>query len=229
MANNFFSKLALATVTVGLGLTVMEVNSAQAVSFGFDNIDSNNQYGDAFVNDFGFDVVDGGNGTVIFNFTNADNDNNGHAIGDLYWDDSTDLLSNMNLNVGNVGIVSFSDVRNPNLAQGNNISFDSDFGIKFNGRGGGINNGVQGNEVLGVAFNGNFDSVVAALNNGDLRVGIHVQSISKEYSDSFVSKLPTVANIPSGNTAGTPEPLTILGSVAALGFGALFKKKHGKK
>ena len=33
----------------------------------------------------------------------------------------------------------------------------------------------------------------------------------------------------SSNSAGTPEPLTILGSAAALGFGALFKKKHGKK
>lgn len=38
-----------------------------------------------------------------------------------------------------------------------------------------------------------------------------------------------LTKIQSGNTAGTPEPLTILGSLSALGFGAVFKKKCNKK
>ena len=38
-----------------------------------------------------------------------------------------------------------------------------------------------------------------------------------------------LTKIESANTAGTPEPLTILGSLSALGFGAVFKKKCSKK
>ena len=233
MANKIVSKLALATLSLGLGFTVLNANSAQALTFGFDNIDTgatsgSELSGDPFVNDFGFEVLDGGNGTVLFNFTNADTTGQGHFIGDLYWDDSTSLLSNINLNVGNVGTVSFK-TGNTNLPQGQNIDFSADFGIKKNGA---ARNGVNGGETLGVAFNGNFDNVVAALSNGDLRVGIHVQALPGGQSDAFVSKLPTVGHPGggnTGNTAGTPEPLTMVGSLAALGFGAAFKKKLGKK
>ena len=173
MVNTITSKLALATLSLGLGFTVLNANSAQALTFGFDNIDTgatsgSELSGDPFVNDFSFDVLDGGNGSVLFNFANADSTNQGHFIGDLYWDDSTNLLSNMNLNVGNIGQVDFK-TGNTNLPQGNNISFNGDFGIKKSGP---ARNGVNGGEVLGVAFTGNYDSVVSALSNGDLRVGI---------------------------------------------------------
>ena len=39
----------------------------------------------------------------------------------------------------------------------------------------------------------------------------------------------TFDRVAVGNTQSVPEPLTILGSVTAIGFGAFFKQKIGKK
>ena len=53
-------------------------------------------------------------------------------------------------------------------------------------------NGVNPGESLGILFDlqgtGSFDNVIALLNNGDLRIGIHVQGFASGGSESFVNK-----------------------------------------
>ncbi|WP_181256764.1 PEP-CTERM sorting domain-containing protein [Merismopedia glauca] len=162
------------------------------------------------MNDFSFDVTDAGNGKVLFQINNAAN--NG-AIGSIYWENTGNLLSNMVLNVGNIGNVNFKNISPGNLPQGNKIAFIEAFGARFQSGG---SKRINGGESLGITFTGNFNSVINALQSEDLRVGIHVQELPQGQSDSFVS---------DGGETQVPEPLSILGTGVALGFGILFKKK----
>ena len=70
----------------------------------------------------------------------------------------------------------------------------------------------------GLRFTGNYNNVIAALNSGALRVGLHVQALPNGQSDSYISS--------RGNTQDTPEPLTMLAAGAAVGFGTVFKKQR---
>jgi hypothetical protein len=70
-----------------------------------------------------------------------------------------------------------------------------------------------------VSFRGNYDNIIAALNSGALRVGLHVQGLPNGQSDSYISSN-------SANTQDTPEPLTMLAAGAAVGFGTMFKKQR---
>ena len=71
---------------------------------------------------------------------------------------------------------------------------------------------------LQVAFLGNYNNVVTALNDGTLKIGLHVQALPNGQSDSYISS----------NTQDTPEPLTMLAAGAAVGFGTMFKKQRDR-
>ena len=72
---------------------------------------------------------------------------------------------------------------------------------------------------MGLKFDGNYNSVMSALNSGALKIGLHVQALPNGQSDSYISSS-------SGNTQDTPEPLTMLAAGAAVGFGTMFKKQR---
>jgi hypothetical protein len=187
---------------------------AQAVTFKFQNIfptsTTSELSGDPFVNNFSVDVTDVGGGKVLFQILNSSTQG---TIGSVHFENTGNLLSKITLNVGNIGKVNFASSKNGNLPQGNKIGFVDAFAAKFSGGGfQRVNNG----ESLGIRFNGNFNSVISALQSEDLQIGIHVQELPQGQSDSFVS---------DGGETQVPEPLTILGTSAALGFGLLFKKK----
>lgn len=198
----------------GASLLTLTVAPAQAATFKFQNIfpatSPSELSGDPFVDDFSFDVTDAGSGKILFVIKNAAN--NG-AIGQVFFENTGNLLSNFALNVNNGGTVNFRNISPGNLSQGNKIGFTEAFGGQFQ-RGG--SNRINGGESLGITFDGDYNTVVSALESESLRVGIHVQELPQGQSDSFVS---------DGGTA-VPEPLSILGTGAALGFGALFKKKQ---
>jgi hypothetical protein len=69
-----------------------------------------------------------------------------------------------------------------------------------------------------------FDSSLAATTMGD-EVDI-TTSFGDELVDGGGAQLRGVTG---GSVTAVPEPMTILGSAAALGFGALFRKKFSKK
>ncbi len=79
--------------------------------------------------------------------------------------------------------------------------------------------GIQGGESLGLRFTGDYNLVISALNSGALKLGLHVQALPNDRSDSYIS---------SGNTQDTPEPLTMLAAGAAVGFGTVFKKQRAQ-
>lgn len=119
----------------------------------------------------------------------------------------------MILNVNNVGDVNFKNISPGNLPQGNKIGFQEAFAASFKGGG---SKRINAGETLGITFNGNYSTIINALQNESLRLGIHVQELPYGSSDSFVSE----------GAKTVPEPLSIMGTGTALGFGILFKKKR---
>jgi hypothetical protein len=71
---------------------------------------------------------------------------------------------------------------------------------------------------LGLSFTGDYNLVISPLNNGTLKLGLHVPALPNGQSDSYISS--------SGNTQDTPEPLTMLAAGGAVGFGTVFQKQR---
>lgn len=84
------------------------------------------------------------------------------------------------------------------------------------------------NTGMGMSFwYGYTGNVTYETKSGDIKTALYDSNSNKNLTKSDINV--NLTQVQSGNTAGTPEPLTILGSLSALGFGAMFKKKHGKK
>ncbi len=207
---------------------------AKALSFGFSNIAGGDTVGDAFAGKFKLDVT-GDASTVrfavsnLFDFGTGNQAGKGAFVRQVYFDGQVGLLSSLvpnDVNTSRNG-VSFSSAFSgpPDLPQGNNIGFTSNFkvGAVETGSGSsrvGVNeNAVQGEEVLGVKFASNLSAVVAAINSGKLRVGLHVQNLpGSGKSDAYVTA-------PIGGGTPVPTPAVIPGLIG-MGVAAMRKKKH---
>jgi hypothetical protein len=211
------SILAVAGVAA---VSAVSAAPASAIGFSFSNITGGDTYGDAYQSNFRFDVIDQGT-SVLFNIFNDGNKNSADMfISKVLFDDNNFLSNVVATNVGNVGDVFFTGgAGDEQLPQGG-TGFTTDYAFTRSTPGNQL--AVQGGEMLGLSFTGNYANVVSALNSGALKVGLHVQGIGSkaEYSDSYISS--------TSNTEATPEPLTMLAAGAAVGFGTMFKKQRAQ-
>ena len=204
---------------------VSAVSAAPASAFNFSNITGADTPGDSYVNSFTFDVVDEGQ-SVLFNIKNSgDAAAPSMFISKVFFDDKNSFfdddtyLSSPLINIGNVGQVGFNGGPSKDqLPQGGN-GFDTDYAFSRN-TGEGNEFGIQAGESLGLSFTGDYNLVISALKSGDLKLGLHVQALPNDQSDSYISS--------NGNTENTPEPLTMLAAGAAVGFGTMFKKQRDR-
>ena len=72
---------------------------------------------------------------------------------------------------------------------------------------------------MGLSFTGDYNLVISPLKDGTLKLGLYVQDLPNNQSDSYISSS-------SGNTQDTPEPLTMLAAGGAVGFGTMFQKQR---
>jgi len=198
---------------------VSAVSAAPAsAAFTFSNIAGGDPVGDAYVNSFTFDVFNQG-ASVLFKIKNSGNAAASTMfIRQVFFDDNdgNSYLSTPFANVDNIGPVTFSPGPT-NFPQGGQ-GFTTNYAFSRSGPGNA--SAIQAGETLGVRFTGNYNNVISALNSGALRVGLHVQGLPNDGSDSYISS--------SGNTENTPEPLTMLAAGAAVGFGTMFKKQRAQ-
>ena len=210
------SLLAVAGVAA---VSAVSAAPASAFSFSFSNIAGGDTPGDAYANNFEVNVkaVNGTKLVVfdIFNYGNAAAPS--MFISKVFFDDNNNYLSGPSVNFSNIGQVGFSGgASNDQLPQGGN-GFTTDYA--FSHVGPGNEYGIQGGEKLGLSFVADYNNVIAALNDGTLKLGLHVQALPNGASDSYISSSST-------NTQDTPEPLTMLAAGAAVGFGTMFKKQR---
>jgi len=196
---------------------VSAVSAAPASAFSFSNIAGGDTLGDSYVNSFTYTVTNQGS-AVRFDIFNSGNNvaAPNMFISKVFFDDNG-YLSAPSLYGTNVGEVSFGGgASNAQLPQGGN-DFTTDYAFSRNPGSGNVG-GIQGAESFPVSFRGNYNNVIAALNSGALRVGLHVQGLPNGQSVSYISS----------NTQDTPEPLTMLAAGAAVGFGTMFKKQRDR-
>ncbi|MBC8481834.1 MAG: hypothetical protein H8D47_04130 [Planctomycetes bacterium] len=206
------AQTAMAQVTYSF-LHIVEVN------------DGSTQFADGQIgeNQLFVDVNEGGTNQVLFTFRNTGPQ--ASSIADIYFDDGA-LASFAFLDNSDPG-VAFAQFASPgNLPGGNNLavpfaatySFDSDPPVQPKG----INPG----ESLGITFNllaGNdLQDVVDDLDDGTLRIGLHVQGFASEGSEAFVN------NGRDGNGSGVvPAPGAILlGSIGIFFIGLIKRKSY---
>jgi hypothetical protein len=199
---------------------VSAVSAAPAWAFSFGNIAGGDTPGDAYANNFGFNVraVNQTRLVVfdIFNFGNPAAPS--MFISQVFFDDNNHL-SGPSVNFSNIGQVGFSGgASNAQLPQGGN-NFTTDYAFS-RVPGAGNEFGIQAGEKLGLSFVADYNNVIAALNDGTLKVGLHVQALPNGASDSYISS--------SDNSQDVPEPLTMLAAGAAVGFGTMFKKQRDR-
>jgi hypothetical protein len=134
------------------------------------------------------------------------------SITDVYFQDTAPKSLLSVASIFNSPGVNFS-AGSQSAAGGKKTSF---FSATSSSNGLGINPG----ETLGILFNLQpgfsnpmFTAILADLKSGSLQVGIHAKGFSDGGSASFV------------NTA-VPEPMTMLGTGAAIGMGALMKRRQ---
>jgi hypothetical protein len=175
--------------------------TTQAIPYGFDCI-TNTIAGDAAIGEAQLFVdvteYEYDNGQVLFTFANTGPE--ASSITDVYFDDGTLLGIASIINVEN--FVEFSQLATPNnLPGGNNVSppFEVTAGFSADSDAPVQPMGVNPGESLGIIFDlqegGTFADVIAELESGELRIGIHVQGFDSGGSESFINHIPEPATL----------------------------------
>lgn len=148
------------------------------------------------------------------------------SITGVYFDDTPlfSLSSIAAINVNNVGTVNFRNNANPTNLINAPVGFEADFSAGARpGTPGSVVNGINPGESLGILLNvlpgfaNPFDAVITDLQNNSLTLGLRGTAFAgnTEYKASFVNE-------------AVPEPVTMLGSGAAIGMGTLLKRRAAK-
>lgn len=135
--------------------------------------------------------VTAGSGTVIFTITNAMG-GSASSIANVYFDDLAIAMLGAATITNGPGVVFSSGGSPGNLPAGNTAGFNADFAFSANNPK--PTNGVNPGESLVLTFNlingASYASVLSAMNNGSLRVGMHVIAFANGESESFVTPTP---------------------------------------
>jgi hypothetical protein len=160
---------------------------------------------------------------VLFLFTNdvgiASN------ISEIYMDDGQIIGISQVLNsLGGFTDFTGETVTPGNLPGGQNVSppFEAIEIFSADSANGNPSKGINtADDILGIIYDVkvDFDGVVAALDTGVLRIGLHVRSIGADgESDGFVNTPPSIPDASS---------MLLLGSACLIGWGGL-RRKHRK-
>ncbi len=171
-------------------LLTLSIPANAQVTYSFANITNNSATNAAIGESQLFvDVSDAGSGQVLFTFRNIGPE--ASSITDVYFDDGA-LLSMAAIN-NSAGVQFSQDATPSNLPGGNNItpSFITTSGLSADSDAPVQSNGVNPGESLGIKFNLQsgltYNDVLSGLDDGSLRIGIHVQGFADGGSESFVN------------------------------------------
>jgi len=198
------SLLAIAPLVLGLSSPVW------ADMYTFERISSNSSTDVA--SQFLVDVTNAGGGKVDFKFTNAVG--LASSITQIYFDDDASVLGTIDSLIESTGVDFVVGGAPPNLPGGATISFSATHlatagpPVAHNG----INSSTQSLVIrFNLAATQTFANVISALDNGTLRIGLHVQALPDGKSDSYIN----------GDKLPPPPPVTAVPSPTAAVLGLL--------
>lgn len=163
---------------------------AHAVLFSFADLDGAGT-GVSVASQMTVDVTETGGGSTI-DFVVANTGILSAIITQINFDDSANnVLGSFVSFAPSAGVIFVQDLKN--LPQGNSVGFTSTDGFTRQNAGG-VSNGINPGESLGIRFNlnGTFAAAIAALTSGSLNIGMHVQSLPDGSSDTLITNIPEV-------------------------------------
>ncbi len=198
--------LRLPTLALAFALSGSGATAASATTFSFHCISGGGAGASAIpVEELSLEVTDLGGGETSFRFRNDDL----ASIVSIYFDDDLDLLSDPEIDDGNGA--EYAEGGSPgNLPSGNVEDFHAD--QVFSAANPQKKNGVGPGESVTIRFTASFADVLEALENGELRVGLHAPGFRNHGNKSFVN-----------DVHGLPEPGLL--ALLALGAGALARRR----
>lgn len=162
--------------------------SASAVTYSFTNITNNS--GIDLSDQLAVDVT-GDASSVSFKFTNNTFNNDQSVVAQIYFDIGASSLTNLSI-FEEVG-VDFNVGANPGeLPGGNTISFVSEY--QFGADQPAPQDGIgDSTDYLTIKGSGDLASIIAALDSGTFRIGLHMIALADGESDGYVSAVPLPA------------------------------------
>jgi len=170
---------------------LLAIAPSHAVLYSFEEITNNSPINVA--SQLSVDVTGAGS-TVFFQFFN--NVGLASSITDIYFDNTSNLLALPMVITDSGAGVAFSTPATPGSLPGQNdagfvttagFSADSDAPASSNG----VNTSTEWVKLqFGTTVGNTFDDVIAAMNAGTFRVGLHVQALSDDESESYVTMIP---------------------------------------
>ncbi len=219
-ATQTLSMKTLAAAIASLSLAA----AASAIPYGFERITDNNKEDVAF--QLTVEVDERAPGQIGFALANVGSI--ASIVTGLFFHDSLGLFKSGEVAEQSKGVSFQAGKKNANLPGGKPLGFETDLSFSRASKGG-VGNGIDNAAFLSefAVFSltlaaGDLKSVLSALDDGSLRLGLHVQSIgSAKGSDSFVSS----SRLGDGGNVNVPDSGSNL-ALAAVSLLALFATRR---